>query len=139
MSNPNETQKPAVDKKESAGKRRILFVVLGALVIGGALYWTFKPKVETTDNAQVRGHIRPLAPRVAGHILRAIRARTLRVRAHATQCIRVTDVGDTIAKLIAPRVDPTTWPPGSVFPFRLSGQPRAALVLAETACFTPSH
>lgn len=68
MSNENTTPNGTTEKKDNAGKRKVLFMVLGALVLGGALYMLLKPKVETTDNAQVRGHIRPLAPRVAGHV-----------------------------------------------------------------------
>lgn len=68
MSNDNPTRNGTPEKKDNAGKRKVLFMILGALLLGGALFMLLKPKVQTTDNAQVRGHIRPLAPRVAGHV-----------------------------------------------------------------------
>jgi len=63
-----QEQNTAPDRGSSAGKRKILFAVLSAIALAVGLYWLFAPKSESTDNAQVKGHIHPLAPRIAGHI-----------------------------------------------------------------------
>ena len=49
--------------------RRILVVAGIALVIGAALWWWYSRGRETTDNAQIDGHIAPVASRVGGTVL----------------------------------------------------------------------
>jgi membrane fusion protein (multidrug efflux system) len=49
--------------------RYIIPLVLIALVIGGLLWWHFSGR-ESTDDAQVDGHITQMAPKVGGTVLR---------------------------------------------------------------------
>ncbi|MGU3390913.1 HlyD family secretion protein [Sphingomonas sp. M1A8_2b] len=61
------------DKKPSVFKKPlfwvILVVVVGALVIGGVLYWLHARQFESTDDAFVDTHIVRLAPQVAGTLV----------------------------------------------------------------------
>ncbi len=52
--------------------RRIIIglVVLGVLVVGGLLLWAHLSSYETTDDAQVDGHINAVSARVAGTVTR---------------------------------------------------------------------
>jgi membrane fusion protein (multidrug efflux system) len=49
--------------------RRILTVAGLVIVIGGMLWWWYSRGYETTDNAQIDGHIAPVASRVSGPVL----------------------------------------------------------------------
>ena len=49
--------------------RYIVPIVLVALVVGGLLWWHFSGR-ESTDDAQVDGHITLMAPKVGGVVLR---------------------------------------------------------------------
>lgn len=49
--------------------RRILAVAGLAIVIGGMFWWWYSRGYETTDNAQIDGHIAPVASRVSGPVL----------------------------------------------------------------------
>lgn len=52
-------------------KRPALFMVLGGLlVVAGILYWWHATYWESTDDAQVDGHINPISARVSGHVVR---------------------------------------------------------------------
>ena len=95
--NPSNEQQNVAEKKDNAGKRRILFLVLGGLVLGGALYMLLRPKEESTDHAQVRGHIRPLAPRVAGHVVQVMFEENQTVR--AGQTLVVLDSTDAVLRV----------------------------------------
>ncbi len=92
-----EQVKPGTEKKENAGKRKVLFIVLGVLALGTALYLLFSPKVETTDNAQVRGHIRPIAPRVSGLVAAVLFEENQPVK--AGQTLIVLDSTDAVLRL----------------------------------------
>ena len=77
---PEETKQPAQDAKQdpkpepppSPGKRLRNFLigglVLALLLVGGVLYYAHSQTYEDTDDAQVDGHMNPLASRVAGTI-----------------------------------------------------------------------
>jgi membrane fusion protein (multidrug efflux system) len=49
--------------------RRILAVTGIVVVIGGVFWWWYASGHETTDNAQIDGHIAPVASRVGGTVL----------------------------------------------------------------------
>lgn len=49
--------------------RRIPAVAGLAIVIGGMFWWWYSRGYETTDNAQIDGHIAPVASRVSGPVL----------------------------------------------------------------------
>jgi membrane fusion protein (multidrug efflux system) len=51
-------------------KKIILFVFIVLLVAGGSLYWWRSTFWESTDDAQIDGHINPISARVGGHVAR---------------------------------------------------------------------
>ena len=62
----------APDEKESSGKRRILLPIVAILAIAGLVYfgkgYMYRRVHETTDNAQVDGHIVPILAKVGGYV-----------------------------------------------------------------------
>ena len=48
----------------------IFFTVLGVLAIAGTLYWLHIRQFESTDDAQVDGHLNAISPRVEGTIIK---------------------------------------------------------------------
>jgi membrane fusion protein (multidrug efflux system) len=64
MAEPNVT----APKKGNAGKKIAGVVILLALAGGGFYYWTELQKVESTDDAQIDGHIISISPRISGHV-----------------------------------------------------------------------
>ena len=55
------------------GRRRIFAITAAALVLGatlGGYYWTFVAPYESTDDAFVEADVTPIAPQVAGRVLR---------------------------------------------------------------------
>lgn len=65
MAEPNVTGRT----KDNGGKKIIALVVVLLLAAGGFYYWTQLQKVESTDDAQIDGHIVAISPRVSGHVL----------------------------------------------------------------------
>jgi len=64
---PVETPEAPVKKK---GINRVLVIgVLAVLAVAGFLYYLYSNTYETTDDAQVEGHMDPIAPRVDGTII----------------------------------------------------------------------
>ncbi len=51
-------------------KKAILGTVIGLLVIGALLLWWRSTYTESTDDAQIDGHINPISARVSGHVVR---------------------------------------------------------------------
>ncbi len=51
-------------------KKTILIAVIVVLVAGGLLYWWRSTFWESTDDAQIDGHINPISARVGGYVLR---------------------------------------------------------------------
>src|SRR5665213_2020503 len=68
MAEPNTTGQT----KGNGGKKIIGLVVLLALAVGGFYYWTEAQKVETTDDAQIDGHIISISPRISGHVVEVL-------------------------------------------------------------------
>jgi membrane fusion protein (multidrug efflux system) len=75
MGMANEEQKPPAKAEPKAGlfeRKPWLSTLLKVLVvfalIGAALYWWENRKFESTDDAQVDGHIYPVSARVSGHV-----------------------------------------------------------------------
>ncbi len=61
---------PDARKKVPKRKRIALLTLIILLVTGGLLYWWRSTFWETTDDAQIDGHINPISARVSGHVLR---------------------------------------------------------------------
>ncbi len=68
MAEPSITGKT----KSNAGKKIAAAVVVLILAAGGFYYWTELQKVESTDDAQIDGHIVAISPRVSGHVLEVL-------------------------------------------------------------------
>jgi membrane fusion protein, multidrug efflux system len=68
MAEPNTTGQT----KGNAGKKIIGLVVILALAAGGFYYWTESQKFESTDDAQIDGHIISISPRISGHVVEVL-------------------------------------------------------------------
>ena len=68
MAEPNVTGRT----KSNGGKKIAAAVVVLLLAAGGFYYWTELQKVESTDDAQIDGHIIAISPRVSGHVLEVL-------------------------------------------------------------------
>ncbi len=51
-------------------KKPLLFVLVVLLAAGGIFYWWHSTLWESTDDAQIDGHINPISARVGGHVVR---------------------------------------------------------------------
>src|SRR5437870_5257646 len=69
------------------GRRRIVFLALGVvlllLIAGGVRKLIWSRTHETTDNAQVDGHMLPISPKVGGFVAEVRIVDNQRVKAHA--------------------------------------------------------
>ncbi|HZE23106.1 MAG TPA: hypothetical protein VE054_03860, partial [Blattabacteriaceae bacterium] len=72
-----DSLEPAASQpKRSAGAamkhyRKALFIaVLIVLVVGGTTGWIYLSSYESTDDAQVDGHLHPISARISGTVLR---------------------------------------------------------------------
>jgi membrane fusion protein (multidrug efflux system) len=73
MAEPNVTAQTAAQApKSNAGKKIFGLIVLLAIAGGGYYYWTQLQKVESTDDAQIDGHIISVSPRITGHVLEVL-------------------------------------------------------------------
>jgi membrane fusion protein (multidrug efflux system) len=63
----------ATKPSPTVGRKRafiIFFVILAVLAVGGILFWLHTRQFETTDDAQIDGHLNPVAARIDGNIIR---------------------------------------------------------------------
>jgi membrane fusion protein (multidrug efflux system) len=52
-------------------RKKLIIIVLGVVIlVGGLLYWWQSTFWESTDDAQIDGHINPISARVGGHVAR---------------------------------------------------------------------
>ena len=58
--------------REHPGAKWIVAVVVLVLLAGGAFAWRYYSVRESTDDAQIDGHINPISPRVTGTVLRVL-------------------------------------------------------------------
>src|SRR5205823_3819227 len=54
--------------REHPGRLVIGIIVLIGAIVGGVLWWTYASTYETTDDAQIDGHIYPVSARVGGRV-----------------------------------------------------------------------
>ena len=80
-------------------KRRglIIAAIVFFLIVGGALFWYLSLGKESTDDAQVDGHVVPVSPRVSGHVGEIFVDDNQHVHAH--QLLVLIDQRDLRAKL----------------------------------------
>lgn len=73
MAEPNVTaQATGSESGGNGGKKIFGLLVLAALIGGGYYYWSQLQKVESTDDAQIDGHIVAISPRISGHVLEVL-------------------------------------------------------------------
>lgn len=76
--NPEQKNSPDEPEQDHPGKsphqksrrRYIIIGVVAILIVGALLYWWHTTFYESTDDAQVNGHLIQLSSRVAGHVLK---------------------------------------------------------------------
>jgi membrane fusion protein (multidrug efflux system) len=66
----HEAQRPFSKEYFRKNKKIILVVFVVLLIAGGSLYWWRSTFWESTDDAQIDGHINPISARVGGHVAR---------------------------------------------------------------------
>ena len=69
----NEQEKKQEDKEvlppRQRGRRRwVLPVVVLAIIVGGVVYWRMQAGKESTDDAQINGHMHPISAKVGGTV-----------------------------------------------------------------------
>jgi len=83
---------PATEVTRPAGRRRTAFVIMGVVLVAlaalGVRRWIFSLSHQSTDDAQVDGHIVPILPKVGGFVTE--------IRVDENQRVRV---GDTLVVL----------------------------------------
>src|SRR6266704_4512634 len=52
----------------SPGFRRLLIVIVIVLLVAGFFLWRYFTSYESTDDAQIDGHMNPVSARVSGHV-----------------------------------------------------------------------
>jgi membrane fusion protein (multidrug efflux system) len=72
MAEPNVTAQTAGAAKGNGGKKLFGLLLVLALAGGGYYYWSQLQKVESTDDAQIDGHIVSISPRITGHVLQVL-------------------------------------------------------------------
>jgi membrane fusion protein (multidrug efflux system) len=70
---PDEEKKPDAETKPMDPAKKRLWIVLAvvagvAIVVGGVLFYLHSLTYESTDDAQIDGHLNPIASRVAGTV-----------------------------------------------------------------------
>ncbi len=64
------TAAPAGNPRNRARAFIIFFIVLAVLGTAGTLYWLHERQFETTDDAQIDGHLNTVSPRIEGTIIK---------------------------------------------------------------------
>jgi membrane fusion protein (multidrug efflux system) len=65
----NDQTSDLVEERRPSRLRAVLIVVLILAVIGGFFMWKYFSARESTDDAQIEGHVHPMAARVGGTII----------------------------------------------------------------------
>ena len=58
--------------REHPQAKWVVAAVVIVLLVGGAFIWHYYSVRESTDDAQIDGHINPISPRVTGTVLRVL-------------------------------------------------------------------
>ena len=76
MAGPQPTAETEIPEPPRPKRRWLPLAILGTLALAGAFWgvrtWLFSRSHETTDNAQVEGHIVPVLPKVGGYVARVL-------------------------------------------------------------------
>jgi|HubBroStandDraft_4_1064222.scaffolds.fasta_scaffold36115_2 membrane fusion protein (multidrug efflux system) len=67
---PAETTRPPVRRRPGRSRTRIFVVIALVIVlaVGGYLLWQYLSSYESTDDAQIDGHINAISARISGHL-----------------------------------------------------------------------
>ncbi|HTC88260.1 MAG TPA: hypothetical protein VK686_08170, partial [Bryobacteraceae bacterium] len=65
---PAETTRPPVRRKPRRNRSRIFLVIAGVIIlaVGGYFLWNYLSSYESTDDAQIDGHINAISARITG-------------------------------------------------------------------------
>src|SRR5882672_5794271 len=90
-----KTPEPASPERRTArrGRRRlfrilVLVVILAVLAGGGYYLWKYLNTYESTDDAQIDGHINAVSARVNGHVIQVL-----------TEDARYVKAGDVVVRI----------------------------------------
>ena len=76
MVGPQPTTETEIPEPPRPKRRLLPFALLGVLALAGAVWgirtWLYSRSHETTDNAQIEGHVVPVLPKVGGYVLRVL-------------------------------------------------------------------
>jgi membrane fusion protein (multidrug efflux system) len=76
MVGPQPTAETEIPEPPRPKRRWLPFALLGMLALAGAVWgirtWLYSRIHETTDNAQIEGHVVPVLPKVGGYVLRVL-------------------------------------------------------------------
>jgi membrane fusion protein (multidrug efflux system) len=76
MAGPQPTAETEIPEPPRPRRRWLPFAVLGLLALAGAFWgirtWLYSRSHETTDNAQIEGHVVPVLPKVGGYVTRVM-------------------------------------------------------------------
>jgi membrane fusion protein, multidrug efflux system len=76
MVGPQPTAETEIPEPPRPKRRWLPFALLGVLALAGAVWgirtWLYSRSHETTDNAQIEGHVVPVLPKVGGYVLRVL-------------------------------------------------------------------
>lgn len=69
-SEQRDPERPEIGPRSKGRRRFIIIGVVAILVVGAVLFWWHSTYYESTDDAQVDGHLVQLSTRVAGHVIK---------------------------------------------------------------------
>ena len=76
MAGPHPTAETEIPEPPRPKRRWLPFVLVGTLALAGAFWgvrtWLYSRSHETTDNAQIEGHVVPVLPKVGGYVARVL-------------------------------------------------------------------
>ena len=76
MVGPQPTTETEIPEPPRPKRRWLPFALLGVLAVAGAFWgirtWLYSRSHETTDNAQIEGHVVPVLPKVGGYVTRVL-------------------------------------------------------------------
>jgi membrane fusion protein (multidrug efflux system) len=69
-SEQRDPERPEIGPRKKGRRRFIIIGAVAILVVGAVLFWWHSTYYESTDDAQVDGHLVQLSTRVAGHVVK---------------------------------------------------------------------